>query len=281
MSKSIFDILNKNVNYRKEYQKTKDMFLTAPLISGIGYTEYTYEYVFDSWIVKWKYRGTKCSLKEIMEEIEEETDCGKDPIKDCLYLCELILNIREFLVFLEKNYYTNYGLFFNKIDDDMLLGNIFFILNNLNYKIYVEEDYKVLLVKKDADAINTATIVDDGDISNLIMEYNDFKIAKSVSEKQKILVGLANYLEPRRKELKLKNNKLETNLFMAFNKLNIRHNNLEGKDKEEYTSNLKSDELLKWYDETYNLILISIRLLELNNILEPFEKIRKEVFSSK
>ena len=56
MSKSIFDILNKNVNYRKEYQKTKDMFLTAPLISGIGYTEYTYEYVFDSWIVKWKYR---------------------------------------------------------------------------------------------------------------------------------------------------------------------------------------------------------------------------------
>lgn len=281
MSKSIFDVLNKKINYRKEYQKIKDMFLKSYLINGANYEKYTYEYVFNHWILKWKYRGAKCDLKEIMKEIEEETDCGKDPIKDCLYLCELILNIREFLTFLKNNFYTNNGLFFYSIDDDMLLGNIAFILNELNYTIHIEDDYKVLLIKKDADAINTSIIVNNDDVSDLIMEYNDFKITNDISEKKKILVELANYLEPKRRALKSKNSSLEANLFMAFNNLNIRHNNLEGKDKVEYTSNLKKEELLKWYDETYNLILIAIRLLELNNMMEPFEKIRKEIFNNK
>ena len=281
MSKSIFDVLNKKINYRKEYQKIKDMFLKSYLINGANYEKYTYEYVFNHWILKWKYRGAKCDLKEIMKEIEEETDCGRDPIKDCLYLCELILNIREFLTFLKNNFYTNNGLFFYSIDDDMLLGNIAFILNELNYTIHIEEDYKVLLIKKDADAINTSVIVNKDDVSDLIMEYNDFKITNDISEKKKILVELANYLEPKRRALKSKNSNLEANLFMAFNNLNIRHNNLEGKDKVEYTSNLKKEELLKWYDETYNLILIAIRLLELNNMMEPFEKIRKEIFNNK
>ena len=162
----------------------------------------------------------------------------------------------------------------------MLMGNIAFILNELHYKAYIEDDYKVLLVKDDVDTINTATIVNDN-IADLIMEYNDFKIAENIGEKKKILIELSNYLEPKRQELKSKNSKLESNLFMAFNKLNIRHNNLEGKEKEEYTTKLNDNELLKWYDKTYNLILIAIRLLELNNILEPFEKLRKEFFGSK
>ena len=282
MSKSIYDILNKKINYKQEYQKIKDMFLNSHLIIGPNNYTYTYGYVFNSWITKWKYRGTKLNLKEVMEEIERETDCGKDHIKDCLYLCELILNIREFLVFLKEKYYTNYGpgQFFIKLDDDMLMGNIAFILNELHYKAYIEDDYKVLLVKDDVDTINTATIVNDN-IADLIMEYNDFKIAENIGEKKKILIELSNYLEPKRQELKSKNSKLESNLFMAFNKLNIRHNNLEGKEKEEYTTKLNDNELLKWYDKTYNLILIAIRLLELNNILEPFEKLRKEFFGSK
>jgi hypothetical protein len=146
---------------------------------------------------------------------------------------------------------------------------------------YKEEDYKILLVKKDADAISTAIAVSNIDVSSLIMQYNDFKIAENVNEKQKILFALAKYLEPKRAELKEKNSKLEQNLFMAFNKLHIRHNYLEGKDREEYTANLKNKELLDWYDRTYNLSLIAIRLLELNEMVKPFEEIRKQYFDTK
>jgi hypothetical protein len=281
MAISIYDLINKKIDYKKEYDKIKEMFLNYTLIETSQNNWETYSYVFDNWILKWKYRGVKGSLKEIMEEIETETNCGKEPISDCLYLCELILNVREFLNYLRKNYYTNHGFFFNKIDDEMLIGNITYILNELGYCKYKEEDYKILLVKKDADAISTAIAVSNIDVSSLIMQYNDFKIAENVNEKQKILFALAKYLEPKRAELKEKNSKLEQNLFMAFNKLHIRHNNLEGKDREEYTANLKNKELLDWYDRTYNLSLIAIRLLELNEMVKPFEEIRKQYFDTK
>ncbi|MDD3048940.1 MAG: hypothetical protein PHQ89_03055 [Bacilli bacterium] len=281
MAKSIYDIINKKIDYKKEYSKIKKIFLDDCLIE-LGQNNWgTYSYVFNQWILKWKYRGVKQNIEEIMEEIEKETKCGKDPIIDCLYLCELILNVRTFLLYLRKNYLTNYGFFFNRFDDEMLVENIAYILNELGYLKHVEEDYKVLLVKRDADVISTALSIENVDISNLIMQYNDFKIVENIKEKQRILLNLATYLEPKRKVLKEKDSKLEQNLFMAFNKLNIRHNNLEGKYKEEYTSKLKVNELLEWYNRTYNLILIAIRLLELNEIVEPFEEIRKKYFDIK
>lgn len=280
MFRSIYDILNKNIDYSKEYKKIKKMFLEEYFIDGSINHSYTYGQIFNNYILKWKYRGTKCSLKEILDEIEQNTDCGKDPITDCLYLCELILNIREFLIFAKKNYFmSNDNIYIVQFNDEMLIGNILYILKELGYCLHKEEDYKIILVKDDADAISTAIVVEDNDISNLIMQYNDFKIVNNIKEKQKILFNIAKYLEPKRSKIKEKNKDLEQNLFMAFNKLNIRHNNIDGKDKEDYTSNLSKEELLQWYDRTFNLSLIAIRLIELKNIIEPFDKVRKEYFS--
>ena len=276
---SIYDILNKDIDYKNEYNKIKDLFLNYNLIEGsIGY-QYTYEEVFDAYIMQWKYRGTKLCLKEIITDIESKTNCGENPIDDCLYLCELILNVREFLKYISNKYHLR-DMYISDFNDRMLIETVEFLLKTLGYSSYKEEEYKILLVKEDADSINTALIVENEDISNVIMQYNDFKIVKNIKEKQKILQSLANYIEPKRKELKNKNGKLEKNLFMAFNKLNIRHNNLEGKDKEEYTSNLTKEDLLKWYDKTYNLSLISIRILELDKQIKPFEAIAKEYFDN-
>lgn len=280
MFRSIYDILNKNIDYSKEYKKIKKMFLEEYFIDGSINHSYTYGQIFNNYILKWKYRGTKYSLKEILDEIEQNTDCGKDPITDCLYLCELILNIREFLIFAKKNYFmSDDNIYIGQFNDEMLIGNILYILKELGYCLHKEEDYKIILVKDDADAISTAIVVEDNDISNLIMQYNDFKIVNNIKEKQKILFNIAKYLEPKRSKIKEKNKDLEQNLFMAFNKLNIRHNNIDGKDKEDYTSNLSKEELLQWYDRTFNLSLIAIRLIELKNIIEPFDKVRKEYFS--
>jgi len=276
---SIYDILNKDIDYKNEYNKIKDLFLNYNLIEGsIGY-QYTYEEVFDAYIMQWKYRGTKLCLKEIITDIESKTNCGENPIDDCLYLCELFLNVREFLKYISNKYHLR-DMYISDFNDRMLIETVEYLLKTLGYSSYKEEEYKILLVKEDADSINTALIVENEDISNVIMQYNDFKIVKNIKEKQKILQSLANYIEPKRKELKNKNGKLEKNLFMAFNKLNIINNNLEGKDKEEYTSNLTKEDLLKWYDKTYNLSLISIRILELDKQIKPFEAIAKEYFDN-
>ena len=275
---TIYDIINKDINYEKEYKKIKDLVLNSDTIKCTNGLRYSYKYIFDSYIEYWKYRGTKLNIKEIISEIERKTNCGNDPINDCLYMCELFLNMREFIKYICRRHYIP-GIYISDFDDKILLDTVEFLLKTLGYKTYKVEEYKILLTKEDADSINTALIVENEDISNIIMQYNDFKIVNNVKEKQKILQSLANYIEPKRKELKIKNSKLEKHLFMAFNKLNIRHNNLEGKEKEEYTSNLTESELLNWYDKTYNIILISIRLLELDNQIKPFEDIAKMHFN--
>ncbi len=280
MSKSIYDILNKKINYKNEYRKIKKMFLEEKFINLNYHGNYTYVEVFNHFITKWKYRGTKCSLYEIMKELETETNYGKNPINDCLYLCELILGIRKFLCFMQTNNCSYCGLYIAEIEDSMLVGNISYILQELGYNTHIEEEYKVILIKNNTDAINTATIIDNKNIESLIINYNDFKISNNINDKQKILFELAKFLEPKRTALRKINSKLESDLFMVFNKLNIRHNNKDGNKKEKYISDLNDIELLKWYDETYNLVLIAIRLLELDNLLEPFERLRKEVFNS-
>ena len=46
--------------------------------------------------------------------------------------------------------------------------------------------------------------------------------------------------------------------------MNIRHNNIEGKNAVEYVKNLSDEELEEWYDETYQMLLLCF--LEYDNI---------------
>ena len=42
-----------------------------------------------------------------------------------------------------------------------------------------------------------------------------------------------------------------------MNKLNIRHNNVEGEKAEVFTQQLSPEELEEWYDDTYQLLLLA------------------------
>ena len=57
---------------------------------------------------------------------------------------------------------------------------------------------------------------------------------------------------------------LESNTGFLLNKMNIRQNNKEGKNASEYVANLADEELEKWYDETYQMLLLA--MLEVDNI---------------
>lgn len=65
-------------------------------------------------------------------------------------------------------------------------------------------------------------------------------------------------------ELKKVNAILEDNIRYLLNKINICHNNKEGKNALRYVANLTDEELESWYDETYQMLLLSI--LELDNV---------------
>ena len=190
MYRSMYDLLNKSIDYSNEYKKLWDMIFTERYYI-YNKIKYTFTGIFDKFIVLWKYKGTKCSCKEVIEELKLEEYPNWAPEEAVLRLCDFIINIHEFLMF-EKNridieaneaekinrYYSDdeiikkvpYRLY---IKDKMIMDLIQELLYSLNYEYIIREEYKCFIIKKNVDAEETAKIVEDDNVSNKILEYND------------------------------------------------------------------------------------------------------------
>lgn len=148
------------------------------------------------------------------------------------------------------------------------------VLKVIDVLCYIQstENSIVIFVPKSADVISAAEIVKPS-LSYKIIEYNHRTLQGNIDGKKAILLLLAEELEPRRRELKKINQSIENDLFTLFNNLNIRHNNCDT-DSQYYkpvVADMPKNELEQWYDETYQLCLLSF--LELDNI-ERSEKIQ-------
>ena len=157
------------------------------------------------------------------------------------------------------------------------MENIEILLKHMGYKSYKEKKNQIKIRKNNADALETATIVEDGNIADLILDYNDFRIENDLKAKKDILNGLGQYIEPFRKDIRNASNNLEDYIFFSLNKLNIRHNNKSGKEKTYYIAKMKKKDLINWYDKVYDLILIAIRLVEMPNYFKDFKELKKKI----
>lgn len=79
-------------------------------------------------------------------------------------------------------------------------------------------------------------------------------------------------------KIKESNNKLYDNINFMLNNMNIRHNNKKGKNKKEYVSKMRKSTLEKWYDETYQMLLLAFLLdeqtkrnVKIKNLKEKFK----------
>ena len=117
-------------------------------------------------------------------------------------------------------------------------------------------------------------------LSYRLISYNHYSMKGNLDVKKSVLQQLASILEAKRKELNQADKKLESNLFYAFNNLNIRHNNvdseLKGKYKA-YVAQMSNDELEKWYDETYQMCLLAF--LQIENLARKakFDELKAEI----
>lgn len=72
-------------------------------------------------------------------------------------------------------------------------------------------------------------------------------------------------MEPKGKILLDINSTLKKDLFYIFNNLNIRHNNTDSNDKnhyKKYVSEMTPERIEEWYDETYQMCLLSFLEIE-------------------
>jgi len=285
MRRTIFDLLDKEIDYKKEYEKLYLMITNDSLLHYGNSSRY--KNIFNLFIKDWEYRATARDFDEVISMIFSNNKFTDE--ENCLYLIELILNIRAFFLYKNKEsedekVLINGGLVQPKtirFNDQVLIDIIDYVLNKLGYVPYKEEKYKVILIKKDADAISTALVVKEENLINLIMDYNDFRIHNDLLAKKDILVNFGQYLEPLRNDLEKIDKTLSSTIFFNLNNLHLRHNNKSGKDKSNYVAKLSDTDLIVWYDKLYYLILLAFRLLELPNKFKEFKELKKNIIEVK
>ena len=104
-----------------------------------------------------------------------------------------------------------------------------------------------------------------------------------LERKHHTLVVLSNLLEPKRKELKDINKEIESDIFYAFNNLNIRHNNIDstGTKYKKFVAEMDKVQLEEWYDEIFQMCLLAFMILDNKKRKEAFDLLKKKIETEK
>ena len=254
--RNIFEILNEKESISCQINKI-EMLLSDAYVGS----ESPEDIVDMECMREWKARGRYTSCEEIRKRLQityEQLNRDLSEEKILFYL-EYVSNI----IWLCNEKYLEGSEDYND-EYQYLQENVISILDDLGYETRVFEDKeKVILVEKNAAMTAVAEVV-DSNTAYAVIEYNHHLLKGDIAEKQRILKLLADKFEPMRGELKKVNKELESNTGYLLNKMNIRHNNMEGKNAIEYVKNLTNEELEEWYDETYQMLLLCF--LEYENI---------------
>ncbi|WP_428076214.1 hypothetical protein [Candidatus Avelusimicrobium fimicolum] len=257
--KNIFELLSEKYNIVKEMNKIAELFLsieitaTNPLNFQSGI--YSIEQIFEwNCFPKWKQRGPYLSCAEMKADLNIPNSFSNN-MDDIIKGLEYYINIlRLVTVNFSRNLNISYPSAY-----PMLLKNIDILLEHLNYEEQVfAQDEKVILVPKNPAATAVAEITDKEHIAFAILKYNHNSLKGNIAEKKSLLLSIANEYEPLLKNPINGFSDYFDKANCLLNNLNLRHNNLEGRDKREIVCEMPAEELEKWYDELYQLLLFCV-----------------------
>ena len=301
MRKNIFDRM-REFDYNVEYElyKIHELFrevsycFRATPYSSSSFSEtgrISVEGAVDKFkLLQWKQNRTITSLNELRTRLginnlyklmsEGNVSEAKLDLDDVTIYLEYILNVvylGDLLIERGKATYK-VDIQSNPLIYNAMLSNINTMLDNLNLEVrYIENEEKAILTPKDATVTAVAEIIGD-ELFLPTIEYNHHSLQGNIERKQEILLKFAYDLAPKRSTLKNLSASIEDNLFFMFNKFNVRKDNsVHGKDYVEYTANLGSGELEKYYDEIYKLALHSYLILDSADRLKMFKDLKRKI----
>ena len=265
--KSIFDI-ERRINLQEEHIKLVEHMNVSTVLSDFGFKTSFYYYINES-VKTWKHRGSAFNIKQYVDAI---TYCDAESLEDytdeeTICCLELYLNLIIFAVkgLNTSGWTTNDRITFNSIAK-RIIENIDYVLEHVNMRYYEQED-RVIICKRDCDVDSVLEI--NPEISDVLLEYLDFRNSEDISFKKEALIQIANYIEPKRAKFSQLNNKLCDTLFYAFNSFGIRHNNekqivFESKEKQ-----------MKTYDKIFKMALHLLRSDEVKEYTKEIELYKK------
>ena len=168
---------------------------------------------------------------------------------------------------------------------EKLCERLEYSLDKTNHELITLENGDKIIVEKNVYASEVSQIISETNIQDAIkvLEYNHFANKGNIQRKKEILIALANYLEPFRRELnnseelkdimKVNNQKVIAfeKLFEMYNNFGLRHNN-----SNQYHLDLADDELEQWYDDIYTSTLFVILSMDESRILSKLKTLREE-----
>lgn len=275
--KNIFELLQEKYDIDEEMGKIKSLIF-KPLFTRTNYTGRTFlsiEEIVDAYLFSdWKQRYTCLSCWEMRNRLGIET--GFSSLEEQIKTLEFFLNLIELI----QNKFRFGGEFQYDGKFPMLIQNISILLDHLNYEeYYFVDEEKVILIPKNPAATAVAELSSE-DTTFAILMYHHGSLKGKLEEKKDILRRIAKEYET----LLDKGVDGFSDYFdkaRAFlNNLDIRHNNLSGKHKNPLMETLSAEELEKWYDELYQLLLFCVLIKDnttrKNNMAEFLKGLKKE-----
>lgn len=259
--KSIFELEHK-LNIEKEYEtlyRWLHDYEEAVIFEKDDYHPKDYakfiDAIADSVFLEWKYRDTFVNIYEYLDYI------GIDVAE--LYNENFKIEPENFLHYLE--FLLNMSILVEKDERIELLSetkatlkNIPKILDKMNYEATLIED-RYVIHKKSADIDSIMNSVEK-DIEELLLEYNDYRIAKNIEAKKTILKKLDLFIEGNIKVKSFDSN-LGDSIGVIVNKMGINH-----PINEEPYKSLSEAELIEWYDKCFLMMIHAIRTVDINKI---------------
>ena len=205
------------------------------------------KYIDSHCFLSWKYRGGTLTIKEFKKKIGIIIN---PHIDDDIFLAyaEFILNMINIFI-----YDIRYSANINKTNlVNALSDNIKRILDKLGYEYLILSSDKVIIKAKDPVSDVVAKHIPE--LEETLYQYNHISSKGDIKRKRELLLALADKYEPLAQKLKQNEfSSLERNLGFLLNNINIRHNNREGKYRNEVVATIGDNELEGWYDKTYGI----------------------------
>lgn len=288
MRRTIFDILDKKFNLNNQIQIIEELVLEC-IITETKRTpfnifeepkikrKYKLEEFFDEvCLPNWKYRNNQISCEAIRKKLEIthfDIKHNLDNNKKILFL-EYIYNIINMCeIMSDDNIIFDHK--FNILKDN--IKNILQYIN-LEAKYITDDKEKIIFVEKNSAATAVAEIIETQYAFDVI-EYNHFLLKGDLERKKQILKNLGDKFEEIRKEVVLINKDLADDTGYLLNNLNIRHNNINGPKKKEYVAKMSNEKLEKWYDETYQKLLLCILTYDNSLKKNDFKELKRNIQS--
>ena len=269
-------IANTSINIAKEYDRLTGALYYKPVEPYSNQTLYN---KINECFSYFSFRGTCFTLEEFDEQYEfnfPEYITNED-IDTFVSFCEYFYNLlTEFNEVTNPSEYNNLPiveLYWSQIDKVMdAIGYMRSEMNGLT--IYVERSAPAI-------AVAESPLIPQ-DLSYKIIAYNHYSMRGNLPDKKNTILQLADLLEPRRKDLAKADNTFTSDLNFLFNKLNIRHNNIDpsGKNYVKVVAEMPPDQLEEWYDETYQMCLLAFMQLEHIERKVKFDELKKQIEGS-